>query len=86
MADDDDPGQGHLKNAFSEKQEPAFRNADMKGYGSRGTVPAGAKDQSYVNPDDGYANSGETYTDEYSPTNFNAGGKRVNRRNKGDRG
>jgi hypothetical protein len=82
MADEDDIGQQHLKNVMSEGQNmsvPAGRG--ITGSGSRGTT--GSKDASYQSPGD---RDGD-YQDEYSPTNFNAGGaKRVNRKDKGAKG
>lgn len=58
------------------KQHRTEHQRGVSGSGSRG------KDASYQsNGMDG------NYTDEYSPTNFNAGGaKRVNRRDKGGKG
>ena len=90
--DDDDPGQAHLKRLMSEGQNtvqamsgeqlmstPAGRG--VSGAGSRGSVSG--KDASYQRPMD---DRDGDYTDEYSRTNFNAGGsKRVNRKSKGDR-
>ena len=92
MADDDDLGLAHLARLRSEGQDtvqamsgeqlmsiPPRRG--VNGSGSRGTT--GNKDASYQRPAD---DRDGDYTDEYSPTNFNAGGGRVNRSRKGNKG
>ena len=78
----DDEGTAFLRNPMSEGQTDSPEGRGVSGRGSRGDAPKGSKSASSMT-------GGENgpYQDEWDKPNFNAGGsKRVNRKDKGDRG